>query len=71
MRILPPAIFKNFDVYNLSMISNLFASNVSLTPKARIIENVRTKCILFGEALRIRVKNLNKTCLKIIQKASK
>ena len=27
--------------------------------------------IIFGEALRIKVKNLNKICLKIIEKALK
>ena len=44
---------KNFDVYNFSIILNLFDSD---KPYARIIENVRTKCIMIGEALRIRVK---------------
>ena len=57
-----------FDLYNFSIISNLFDSNM---PQARIIENVRTKCIIFGQALTIRVKNLNKVCLKNIQKALK
>ena len=59
--ILPLAIFNNaFDVYNFSIISNLFDSN-NLTPYARIIENVRTKCIMFGEALRMRVKKFKQS----------
>ena len=51
---LPPVIFKNvFDAYNFSIISNLFDSYKPYASKARIIKNVRTKCIIFGEALRI------------------
>ena len=38
-----------FDVYNFSIISNNFS------------ENVRTKCIVCGEALRIRVENYSKS----------
>ena len=34
------------------MISNLFDTSISLT---RVIENVRTKSMIFGEGLRIRV----------------
>ena len=52
----PTSHFENvFDVYNFSIISNLFHSN---KPNAfsTYLENVRTKCIIFGEALRIRVK---------------
>ena len=50
----PPAIFKHaFDVYNFSTILNFFHRYKS---SARIIKNVRTKCIIFGEALRIKVK---------------
>ena len=49
----PPVILKNvFNVYNFFISSNLSDSN---QPYA-IIENVRTKCIIFGEALRIRIK---------------
>ena len=36
--------------------------------KARIIENVQTNCIIFGETLRFMGKNLNKSCVKIVQK---
>ena len=56
--ILPPVIFKNvFDEYNFSIISNLFDSN---KPNAFSTHNrnVRTKCIIFGQALRIRVKKI-------------
>ena len=35
------------------------------------MENVRTKCIIFCEALRLGSNNLNKICLKIIQNAPK
>ena len=50
----PSTIFENvFDVNNFSIISNLFDSD---KPYALTFENVRTKRILFGEALRIRVK---------------
>ena len=52
----PPANFKNvFDVNNFSIILNLFDSDKSFTSEARIIKNVRVKCILFEEALKIRV----------------
>ena len=44
---------KIFDVYNFSIISNLFDSD---RPYPHKIENVRTKCIIYGEALRITVK---------------
>ena len=40
-------------------------------PKARLIENVRIKCIIFDETLRFRGKNLNKICVKIVQKVLK
>ena len=73
MHILPPATLENvFHVYNFSIISSLSIA-MSLRPEARIIENVRTKCIIFSEALRIRVKKLsiNKIWLKIIQNALK
>ena len=46
---LPPVIFKNvFDAYNFSMIYKLFDSNnnITLTPQARMITNVRAKCIV-------------------------
>ena len=55
--ILPPAIFSNvFDAYNFSIISSLFDS---IMPYAISTHNrkVRTKRIIFGKALRIRVKN--------------
>ena len=52
----PTSHFKNvFDVYKFSTISNLFYSNMPYAFSA-YIENVRTKCIIFGEALKIRVK---------------
>ena len=48
------AIFKNaFDKTQFFMISNLFDNNKL---DARIMENVRTKCIIFGEKLKIKVK---------------
>ena len=51
----PPTIFKNvFDAYNFPIISNLFDSYKPYVP---VIKNVQAKCIMTGEALRIRVKN--------------
>ena len=51
----PTSHFENvFDVYNFSIISNLFHSNKPHALSTNI-ENVRTKCIIFGEALQIRV----------------
>ena len=67
--ILLPTIFKNiFDVYKFSIISNLFDSDKFY---ARSIENVRTKCIVFGEALRIRVKQFKQNFREIIKKTLK
>ena len=67
--ILLPTIFKNvFDMYKFSIISNLFDSDKFY---ARIIETVRTKCIVFDEALRIRVKKFKQNLREIIQKALK
>ena len=54
----PPAILKHvFDRYDLSIISNVFSNSM---PHAQSIENVRTKCIIFGKTLSFRGKNLNK-----------
>ena len=73
--ILSLAIFKNvFDVglpvYNFSVVSNLFNSN---KPYVLSTHNRKraNKVHHIGEALRIRFKNLNTICLKIIQKALK
>ena len=44
---------------------------ISFTAKARIIKNERTKCIIFGEALRIKLKKLNHNLPENIQKALK
>ena len=59
---------KIFDVYNFSIISNLFDSD---KPYARKIENVRTKCILFGEALRIRLKKFKQNFPENYSKSTK
>ena len=47
--------------------------NINLTLKARIIENVRTKCIIFGEALGIRpkVKKCKQNYPEIYSKSTK
>ena len=42
---------------------------ISLTLYARIIENVRTKCFVFAEALRIMVKKFKPNLRAIIKKA--
>ena len=59
-----------FDVQarKFSIISNLFDSDKLY---ARIIENVRTKCIVFGEALRFKVKKFKQNLREMIQKAQK
>ena len=44
---------------------------ISLASLARIIENVRTKCLIFGEALRIRVKNFKQNWPKNYSKSIK
>ena len=69
---LPPAIFKNvFDVCNFSIIPNFFHSD-KLTPYiARIIKNVPTNCIIFGGALKIRVKKFKQNLLEIDRKSTK
>ena len=59
---------KIFDVYNFSIISNLFDSH---KPYAHKIENVRTKCIIFGEALRIRVKKFQLNFPEYYSKSAK
>ena len=69
--ILPPVIFKNdFDVYNFSVISNLFDSYkpCALT---RIIENARTKCIIFDEALTIKVEKFKQNLPANYSKSTK
>ena len=67
--ILPPAIFKNgFDVYNFSIISNLFDSDKSYalsTRKSKVCEENASYLAKHSEPSSY---NLNKTCLKIIQK---
>ena len=53
----PPAIFNYvFDVYNFSIILNLFESDKPYALSTRIIKNVRSKRIIFGKGHRIRVK---------------
>ena len=72
MHILPPAILENiFDVpvYNFSLIWSLFDSNKPYAISTHnLIENVRTKCIIFGETLKTWVKkfeqNLAENCSK-------
>ena len=63
-----PAIFKHdFDEYKFSIISNFFDNN-KLKPQAPIQSTLRkhnrkcslqTKCVMFGETLRIRGKKFN------------
>ena len=58
--------------FSFSIISNLFDNS---KPYALSTHNqkctVRTKCIIFGETLRFRGKNLYKIYLKIVQKVLK
>ena len=44
---------------------------ISLTPWARIIENVRTKCIIFGDTHRIRVKKFKQNLREDYSKRTK
>ena len=51
-------IFKYvFDVYNFSIISNLFDSDKPYALSTQNL-NVRTKCIIFGETFRIKDKKI-------------
>ena len=52
------------------MILNLFDNN-QLYAQARIIENVRTKCVLFGETLIIRAKTFKQTLPENCSKSTK
>ena len=52
------------------MISNLFDCD-NLTPQPRISENVRTRCIIFGEALRVRVKKFKQNSPENYSKSTK
>ena len=47
-----------FPLFRTSLIA------IRLTSQARIIENVRTKCIILGEALRIRIKKFQQNLPK-------
>ena len=70
--ILPPAIVKTaFDADNISIISNLFDSYKPYALSMRKIKNVRTKCIIFGKALRIRVEKFNKILPENYSKGTK
>ena len=66
------AIFKNvFDVYNLSVMSNLFDIDKPYALSTHIIKNVRTKCIIFREAFRIRVKKFEQNLRENYSKSTK
>ena len=71
--ILPPTISKMLLMYiahNFAIISNLFHSTkpYAFCP---YIENVRTKCIIFGKALRIRVKKFKQNLPENYSKSTK
>ena len=69
--ILSPAIFKNvFDAYNSSIISNLFDSYKPYV-LSTITKNVRTKCIIFIKALKIRLKNFKHNSRENYSKSTK
>ena len=57
-------------LYNFSIISNFFDSNQPCA-LSTVIENVRTKCIMFGEALRIRVKKFKQNLAENYSKSTK
>ena len=59
-----------FDVYNFSVISNLFLSRKPYA-FSTYIENVQTKCIIFDEALRIRVKKFEQSLRENYLKSTK
>ena len=66
----PPNIFNNIlEEQNFSIILNLFIA-IFFSRLARIIETVRTKCII-GEARKVRGEKYDKLSLKIVQKALK
>ena len=68
MHLLTSHFQKLFDVHNFFVISNLFDSN---KPYARIIENVKKKCVIFGEAFRTRVKKFKQNLRKNYSKSTK
>ena len=47
-------------IYNFCVISNLFDNYKPYALSTYTIENVRTKCIIFGEALKIKVKQFKR-----------
>ena len=59
-----------FDVYNFSTFSKLFCSSRTYA-FSTYIENVRTKGIISGEALRIRVKNFKQNLRENYSKSTK
>ena len=61
---------KPFSKMLFSIISNLFHSHKPYV-FSTYIENVRTKCITFGEALRIRVKKFKQNMRKNYSKSAK
>ena len=67
----PLAIFKDaFDEYNFSIIFHLFDDNKPCTLSTQM-ENVQTKCIIFGETLRFRGKNIQQNLPKNCAKSTK
>ena len=63
-----------FDVYNFSIISNFFDSDkpyVKSTHIFYLIENLQTKCIIFGEALKNRVKKFTQNLPENYSKSTK
>ena len=70
----PPKTFKN--VFDLSQFFHQFGTSsiaISLTPKHvnSVIENVWTKCIIFGEALRLSIKTFNQNLSANYSKSTK
>ena len=68
------AIFKNvFDEYNFSIISNFCDSCKPYTPEARIItvKMCEQNASYLAKLSKLGSKSLNKTCLKLVQKALK
>ena len=58
--------------YNFFIVSNLFDNNNFYALSTRKLNRkCANKCIILGEALRIRGKNLNNIYLKFVEKALK
>ena len=68
----PTSHFQNvFDVYNFAIISNFFGSNLPYALSMYIRKCANKKCIIFGEALKIRAKQFKQNFPKNYSQSTK